>query len=317
MRAVRVVDGAVTVAEAELATPEYATDPVTVHVRSCSICGSDLHLLGWGLPCTFGHEFAGVLDDGTPVAVQPYTACGACDQCLAGATARCRIMLTRFHGVSIDGGLADEVIVDRACLAPLPPEISLDTASLVEPLAVAVHAANNAGLVNGADADGPVLVIGGGSIGLAMTAVVEHRGYAVDLIARHPAQQAAGERLGAGLSPLEEYSVVVDAAATQSSMDEAVTRLRPGGKLTVVGTYWDPVEIGFSLLTKEAKLIPASMYGHHNGSREFDDAVGVLAAHPEIADALVTHRFGLDEAPEAFRTASDRAAGSIKVIIQP
>ena len=317
MRAARLVDGAITVIETEPTTPEYATDPVTVHVRSCSICGSDLHLLGWGLPCTFGHEFAGVLDDGTPVAVQPYSACGQCDQCRAGETALCRIMLTRFHGVSLDGGLADEVIVDRACLAPLPSQVSLDTAALVEPLAVAVHAANNAGLSNAEAADGPVLVIGGGSIGLAVTSVIKHRGYAVDLIARHAAQQAAGERLGAGLAPNEEYSVVMDAAATQSSMDEAVMRLRPGGTLGVVGTYWDPVEIGFSLLTKEAHLVPGSMYGHRDGRREFDEAVDVLAAHPEIPETLVTHRFGLDDAPEAFRTAADRAAGAIKVVIQP
>ena len=86
MRAVRFVDGEAKVVAAEPTVPEYATDPVTVHVKSCSICGSDLHLLTWGIPCTVGHEFAGVLDDGTPVAVQPYVPCGVCDQCLAGET---------------------------------------------------------------------------------------------------------------------------------------------------------------------------------------------------------------------------------------
>ncbi len=49
---------------------------VRVHVRAAGICGSDLHLIEWGpMPVTLGHEFAGVLDDGTAVAVQPYTPC--------------------------------------------------------------------------------------------------------------------------------------------------------------------------------------------------------------------------------------------------
>lgn len=317
MRAVRFVDGEVKVEAVELTVPEYATDPVTVHVKACSICGSDLHLLSWGLPCTVGHEFAGVLDDGTAVAVQPYVPCRVCDQCLAGETARCRVWLDRFHGLSIDGGLADEVIVDRACLAVLPPEVAIEDAALTEPLAVTVRGANNAGLTGAREGDGPVLVIGGGSIGLAMTAVLRHRGYCVDVVARHDAQRAAAERLGAGLTPIDEYTVVVDAAGTQGAVDEAITRLAPGGTLAVVATYWDPIEIGFSLLGKEAKIVPSSIYGLRNGRREFEDAVDVLAANPLIAEVLVTHRFGLDDAAEAFRAAADRAAGAIKVIVQP
>ena len=58
-------------------------------------------------------------------------------------------------------------------------------------------------------------------------------------------------------------------------------------------------------------------YGHHHGVREFDEAAEILAAHPELADAMITHRFPIDDAPEAFRIAGDRAAGAIKVVIQP
>ena len=109
----------------------------------------------------------------------------------------------------------------------------------------------------------------------------------------------------------------VDAAGTQAAIDEAVARLAPGATLAVVSTWWDPVQFGFGLLSKEATVVPATIYGMRNGRREFDDAVDVLAANPVIADVLVTHRFGLDDAPEAFATAGNRAAGAIKVIIQP
>ena len=106
-------DGGVAVVDVEAPRPAHATDPVRVRVRSCGICASDLHLAAWNLPVTLGHEFAGVLDDGTAVAVQPNAWCGACDRCLAGETQLCRHGASRLHGVSVDGGLADEVVVDR------------------------------------------------------------------------------------------------------------------------------------------------------------------------------------------------------------
>ena len=85
----------------------------------------------------------------------------------------------------------------------------------------------------------------------------------------------------------------------------------------VPGTFWDPVRLDSRMLAKEVRLVMSSCYGHHHGVREFDEAAQTLAAHPELVDALVTHRFPLDDAPEAFRIAADRAAGAIKVLIEP
>ncbi len=295
--------------------PEYALDPVRIRVRSCGICGSDINLAGWNIPVTLGHEFSGVLDDGTEVAVQPNVWCGACDRCLAGETNLCRTGLSRLHGVSVDGGFADEVIVDRSCLIALPAGVSPEIGALVEPLAVAVHALNR---IESEFADGAsVLVIGGGSIGLAVVAVARARGIDIDLSARYDHQHEVGERLGAGRALADEYDVVVDAAGSQSSLDTAVARVRPGGTLLVAATYWEPVGIGTALLGKEVRVVPATMYGHHHGTREFDTAAAVLDGQPAIADALVSHRFGLDDAAEAFRVAGDRSSGAIKVVLQP
>ena len=93
--------------------------------------------------------------------------------------------------------------------------------------------------------------------------------------------------------------------------------MRPGGAIVVVATYWEPVTIGTALLTKEARVLPSAMYGHDHGPSEFEAAAALLADRPEIADALVHHRFGLDDAPEAFRVAGDRATGAIKVVLEP
>src|SRR4029079_12477604 len=102
VRAVRASgDGGVAVVDVHPRAPDHATDPLRVQVRSCGICASDLHLAQWNLPVTLGHEFAGVLDDGTAVAVQPNAWCGECDRCLAGATQLCRVGASRLHGVSV------------------------------------------------------------------------------------------------------------------------------------------------------------------------------------------------------------------------
>jgi len=87
--------------------------------------------------------------------------------------------------------------------------------------------------------------------------------------------------------------------------------------LLLLGSWWTPVQLGADLAIKEITLFPSSFYGHHHGSREFIEAVDVLAARPDLAATLITHRFALDEAAEAFRVAGDRAAGAIKVVVHP
>jgi 2-desacetyl-2-hydroxyethyl bacteriochlorophyllide A dehydrogenase len=311
VRAVRVSGpGTVEVREVE----PVAGDGVRVKVVSAGICGSDQHLAAMGFPAvTIGHEIAGVLDDGTAVAIEPVAACGECDGCLAGHEQLCREMMARVYGVAFDGGMADEILVAPRCVIALPATIEPRDASIIEPLAIAVHGFNRAGIAAGER----VLVIGGGSIGLNALSVARHRGVSADLAARHGHQLSAGEALGAGTAPGEDYDVVIDAAGTQSSIEEALNRVRPGGRVLMLGSWWSPVQLGLGLAMKEVTLIPASLYGHHHGSREFTEAVDVLAARPDIAATLITHRFPLDDAAQAFRVAGDRASGAIKVVLHP
>ena len=110
---------------------------------------------------------------------------------------------------------------------------------------------------------------------------------------------------------------MIDAAGTQSSLDLAIERVRPGGSVIVVATYWSPVEIGHALLGKEVRLVPAFTYGHHGALREFEEAAAILASGPHIPDAVVTHRVALEEAVLAFQLAADRRSGAIKVLVEP
>ena len=127
----------------------------------------------------------------------------------------------------------------------------------------------------------------------------------------------AGERLGAGTSVAAEYDIVLEAAGTQGSLDKAFELVRPGGTIGVISTFWEPVALGIPFQLKEVTLVPAFTYGHHHGTSEFEEAARMLAATPDLPGAVITHRFDLDDAAEAFRVAGDRSTGSIKVVVHP
>lgn len=137
------------------------------------------------------------------------------------------------------------------------------------------------------------------------------------MLAHRSERVAAAERLGAGTSPADGYDVVIEAAGTQGSLDAAIDRVRPGGTVSIVGSYWDPVAIGLGFQMKEVTLLPSFTYGHHHGSDEFVDAMAVLAGAPDLPAAVITHRLPLDAAAEAFGLASDRGRGAIKVVLHP
>lgn len=312
MRAVRCPEGLPRVVDVPAPVP--TDDLVVVDVASAGICGSDLHLLGMGLPLTFGHELAGHLADGTPVAVEPLAPCGTCPGCLDGNPARCVLGPAIVLGVGLDGGMADQCLVPGRSLARLPAGVDARDASLVEPLAVAVHGIRR-GAIRATDR---VAVIGGGTIGQMALVAAQATGAAVDLEARHDRQRQAAERLGGG-AVTGSYDVVVEAAGSASALARAVDLARPGGTVVLLGSYWDGEVVmpGLAVTMKEITLVPAVMYGREGPSRDIDVAATMLAARPELPDAVITHRFPLDAAAEAFAVAQDRSAGAIKVILEP
>ena len=320
MRAVRSHDHHVHVVD----VPEPSGDGVVVRIASAGICGSDLHLVDlYDLQVTLGHEFAGFLPDGRLVAVESLGACRTCGPCIAGRPYHCERGL-RMYGGALHGGMAERCLVDPRTIVPLDGVEPRD-ASLVEPLAVAVHAVRLAGTSLGSSgslAGSSVVVLGGGSIGLCVVAALQAVGVErVDLVARHPHQREAADRLGAHLVGPEpdRWDVVVDAVGTAESLAQAVDAVRPGGTVVVVGLFWSPsVPMpGLAFCTKEVRLVASMMYGSGASGRDVDHAARLLASRPELGPTLITHRFPLDAAAEAFACARDRSAGAIKVVLEP
>ncbi|HTJ65087.1 MAG TPA: alcohol dehydrogenase catalytic domain-containing protein [Alphaproteobacteria bacterium] len=311
MKAVNYSGGKVIVVD----VPPPTGPGVRVKITSVGICGSDLAMLdsGFDIAGIPGHEMAGVLADGTPVAIEPIIPCGTCEFCLAGDYQVCRSGVERIFGVGRNGGMAEELIVPERCLVRLPRRLDSATAALVEPLAVSIHGLRRAKAKRG----DRVVVIGGGTIGLCAVAAAVAIGCKVDLAARHDHQKEAGARLGAG-EPRGEYDIAVDSAGSASGARDACEWLRSNGKLLLLSAAWDDVQLpGLVLASKEPEIVCSTMYSQDGVTRDIDNAAYLLGMNPLIGKMIVTHRFPLEAAADAFAMARDRKAGVIKVLLEP
>ena len=311
MKAVRSVEGGVAVVELD----EPPGSGELLEMKATSICGSDLSYIRFGSRAILGHELAGVREDGSAVVVEAIYGCMECAQCARGAYNLCPTHGQRALGISADGGMAEHFRAPAARLVPLPPSLDIGDASIVEPAAVSWHALRLARTGPGTR----VAVVGAGALGLLASAGARRLGAAdVALQARHPSQKEAGERLGARIDPDGLYDVVVEAAGTQESLARCGELVAPGGTIVVLGVHFGPVQLDWMpLFHKEARVIPSLGYCAHDGGREMEDAAAMLADDPDIARTLITHRFPIEDAAEAFRVASDRASGAVRVVIEP
>lgn len=284
-----------------------------VRVVATGICASDLKYLQFGSTQIAGHEFAGLLDDGTAVAVEGFFGCGRCEQCEQGIYNMC-IEGPTAPGMLSPGGMSEWFRAPRNMLVPLPPGLDPADGCLVEPASVAWHSCHQAGI-------GPhcrVAVVGAGAIGILTAASAQQMGAAeVDLEARHPHQHDARELIGAGL-PTSGYDVVIETAGSESGLSRAVELARVGGTVVHLGFYppgtvW-PMDAAFS---KEVAIRPSLGYCSHYRRRDFAEAAALLASRPELTSTLITHRFPIEDAVEAFRVAQDKSKGVFRVVVEP
>ncbi len=267
----------------------------------------------WGSTQIAGHEFAGVLEDETPVAVEAIFGCGACLQCEQGSYNLCEQGPTAL-GMLDPGGMCEWFRAPRRALVPLPRGLDLGDAALVEPASVALHSCH----VGGIGADTRVAIVGAGAIGILAAASAQTMGVQdVAVEARHPHQHEARERIGA-VTTTAGYDVVIETGGSESALHRAVELARPGGTVVYVGVYdadttW-PHQDAF---TREIALRPSLGYCGHHGRREFAEAAEMLVSRPELARMLITHRFPIEDAPEAFRVAQDKSKGVFRVVVEP
>jgi L-idonate 5-dehydrogenase len=302
---------------------------VRVRIAAGGICGSDLHYFqhgGFGAirvkhPMVLGHEVAGVIDavgqgvaalaPGRAVAVNPSLPCGRCRYCLEGAAQHCLDM--RFYGSAmrdphVDGGFRESLVCEAAQAVPLPDGLDTTTAAFAEPLAVCLHAARQAGPLLGRR----VLVTGCGPIGVLAIAAARMGG-AREVVATDlsDAPKQVALRLGAdrfhadGLDTYASdkgfFDVALEASGSPRALLGILPVVRPGGTIVQIGIGGD-VPVPMSVLA--AKEI--TWRGTFRFHAEFAMAVEALAARRIDVAPLLTERFPIERAAEAFALAADR-----------
>lgn len=309
MKAVRNAPPSVEVVEID----EPEGDGALVRVAATSICASDLKYLKFGSTQIAGHEFAGVLDDGTAVAVEGFFGCGKCEQCEEGLYNVCAAGPTA-PGMLSAGGMSEWFLAPRNMVVPLPSGLDVADASIVEPASVAWHACHQGGV----GPDTRVAIVGAGAIGILAAASAQRMGAAeVAVEARHPPQHEARECIGA-VVPTSGYDVVIETGGSESALHRAVELARAGGTVVHLGLYdaetaW-PMDAAFM---KEVVVRPSLGYCSHGRRRDFAEAADLLATRPELTSILITHRFPIDDAAEAFRVAQDKSQGVFRVVVEP
>lgn len=307
-------------------------------VAAVGLCGSDLHYYkddGIGSatiaePFVPGHEFAGWLMEDLPerglgrgdlVAVDPNHACGRCEQCRAGHLNLCPNV--RFIGAPpFDGAMTDRIWVDGDLIVPIPQGFSPLDAVMLEPLGVAIHAVDLARprLLE------RVTLLGGGAIGLLILqvlkvagdgeiTVVEPQAHRRELAARLGADAAAAtlsealDRTGGAGTPL-----VVEATNSPDGFRDAVRASAIGGRLVLVGI---PDGNLYQLPAAEARRRGLTIRFSRRMGHVYPRAIELVAAGRVDVRSLVSHRFPLAEAPEAFRRHAKDEPGLVKSLIVP
>ena len=317
--------------------PVPAPGPGTslVRVRAVGICGSDLHW--WGEagigdavldhPLVLGHEAAGIIEDGPRrgerVAIDPAIPCGVCRCCLDGYRNLCTRIVFAGHGGQ-DGFMREFVAWPSARLHRLPDELSDAEGAVLEPLGVAIHALDLGHLRIGATA----AVVGCGPIGLLLVQLLRSAGavpvVGVDPLAhrRDAARRYGAEAvvdpaaLGAETALRELAHGGVDTAFEIAGTDEAVqlamAAVRPGGRVVLAGIPRDDwTRFRASIARRKGLTIAMVRRMNEVYPRAIDLAV---RGRVDLAP-LVTHRFPLAAAAEAFQLAEQRRG--LKVIIEP
>jgi (R,R)-butanediol dehydrogenase / meso-butanediol dehydrogenase / diacetyl reductase len=321
--------------------PEPGPGQVLLEIAYCGICGSDLHFRE--VPGLFpagtvpGHELCGrilALGDGVEgwepgqrVTVLPFAQCGECELCRGGDEQVCPEAVPNGVGLGTGrpGAYAERMIADASMLFALPDAVDDRAGTLVEPLAVAIRAVAKAEL----DPGEPVVVLGGGPVGLLTALVLAHRGYErFALVSRNPARQERAEALGLPTIPLAEAEAegriaerlggapacVFECAGSPAAAQLAVALVRPLGQVILVGIALEPLDLAAPpLVLKEAEIRGALTYRR----ADFAGAIELLAAGAIPADELITRTAPLDQAEAMFQTLVAPGNDQLKVVLQP
>ncbi|MCT3115350.1 zinc-dependent alcohol dehydrogenase family protein [Leuconostoc lactis] len=311
----------------EIAQPEIKPDEVKIHTAFAGICGTD-HALYAGLPgsapavppIVLGHENSGVVVEvgsevtnvkvGDRVAVDPNIYCGQCKYCRTGRPELCEHLSA--IGVTRDGGFEDYFTAPASVVYPIPDNVSLKAAALVEPISCAVHGIQLLKVSPYQKA----LVIGDGFMGQLFVQILQAYGiHQVDLAgivdeklamakdkfgAKRTFNTMAGDKIPDG-----EYDVVIEAVGSPKTQEAAIEAAARGGQVLMFGVGGP--DDTFEMNTYEVFQKQLTIQGSFINPNAFEDSLALLSSGKVDVEPLISHE--LD-----YATVEDFLNGKLGVV---
>lgn len=208
----------------------------------------------------------------------------------------------------------------------LPDGVSFDAGAMTEPTATVVYTVERVRIEFG----DVVIVQGTGSIGILAAQIAKAAGAAlVVLTGRNDYKLQVARDVGVDVtvnvrheSPEQRVrdltdgrgaDVVIEASGVGSEIRRSPQLARPGGRIGVVGIYEEPIG---SFDMSGIVLNDQTLHGTLASPRVFPGTLRMMATGRIQCEPLITHRFKLSEAGEAFRAMFEENPTRIKIMLE-
>ena len=322
--------------------PELHPGPGEVVIKNmvCGVCGTDVHIFHGepgsadvNPPVVLGHEYSGevvevgegvtALKPGDHVTVDPNIYCGECVYCRNGKKQLCETM--QAVGVTRDGGFGEYSLVPAAQAFKLGDSVPYEAGAMAEPVACCLHGIDLAGIKAG----DRVCIVGGGAIGLIMLQLAKLSG-ASSLVLSEPNEKRRQVALSLGadaaIDPTapdagsayeaalgDGADVVIECVGNNAAVKSAFQLAKKGA--TIVLFSVPKVEATFDLPLFDVYKKELTIRGSFVNPDTHERAVRLINSGKLDFTSIITHRFNLDQLPEAI--AMQMSSESIKVVVCP
>ena len=322
--------------------PELHPGPGEVVIKNmvCGVCGTDVHIFHGepgsadvNPPVVLGHEYSGevvevgegvtALKPGDHVTVDPNIYCGECVYCRNGKKQLCETM--QAVGVTRDGGFGEYSLVPAAQAFKLGDSVPYEAGAMAEPVACCLHGIDLAGIKAG----DRVCIVGGGAIGLIMLQLAKLSG-ASSLVLSEPNEKRRQVALSLGadaaIDPTapdagsayeaalgDGADVVIECVGNNAAVKSAFQLAKKGA--TIVLFSVPKVDATFDLPLFDVSTKELTIRGSFVNPDTHERAVRLINSGKLDFTSIITHRFNLDQLPEAI--AMQMSSESIKVVVCP
>ncbi|WP_134699193.1 zinc-binding dehydrogenase [Ammoniphilus sp. YIM 78166] len=298
-------------------------DEVKIKLLYAGICGSDLGVYRGKLahatyPLRPGHELLGTVIEageqatfplGTRVVILPNTFCGECEYCQAGKTNICPEK--KSMGVNQDGGFSEEFIISSKFVFAIPDGLTDKRAVLIEPFAVVVHALKNVAINKGTR----VAIVGSGNEGMLAAALSYHLGAQVTAIDINPNKLELVRSLGGDIRAVypqevegESFEVVIEAAGTKQSVEQAFHLAGRGGAVVLIGLTAEAALPVTQIVRNEVTIYGSIIY---NFPEDYQKTVDYLSNPAFNIEPIISRVLPLSDYQEAYNTALSGDYGKV------